>query len=26
MLKKFGGDHLQETLTNYRNYISSITA
>jgi chorismate synthase len=24
MLKKFGGDHLKETLANYRNYISSI--
>jgi len=26
VLRKFGGDHLQETLTNYRNYINSITA
>ena len=23
MLEKFGGDHLKETLTNYKNYISS---
>jgi chorismate synthase len=23
MLDKFGGDHLKETLTNYKNYISS---
>ncbi len=24
MLTKFGGDHLKETLTNYKNYISSV--
>jgi chorismate synthase len=24
MLEKFGGDHLKETLTNYKNYISSV--
>ncbi len=26
MLTKFGGDHLKETLANYHNYISSISA
>ncbi len=25
MLEKFGGDHLEETLANYRNYIKSIS-
>jgi chorismate synthase len=26
ILEKFGGDHLKETLTNYKNYISSVCA